>query len=210
MGCAVWLLGTFCQVNAGGSVAAQGVDYERDVQPILAERCIHCHGRDAATRASELRLDVRESALQGGDSGSPAIVPGKPEESELIRRVTCEDEDEVMPPAEDNKRLSAAQVEILKQWISEGANYAAHWAFVPPHKVTLPQPGPTHPVDALVVARLQSLELQPAPRESAHKLCRRLYLDLVGLPPSPQDLDAFDKNGIEATVESLLAQRTIR
>ena len=109
-----------------------------------------------------------------------------------------------MPPAEENKRLSVAQVEILKQWISEGANYAAHWAFVSPEKVALPQSGPTHPVDALVVARLQSLQLQPSPPELAQKLCRRLYLDLIGLPPSPQELDAFEKNGIEATIESLL------
>ncbi|MHB8865955.1 MAG: DUF1549 domain-containing protein, partial [Pirellulaceae bacterium] len=204
-GCRIGLLGLFfCLVDTGLSTWGQAVDYQRDVQPILAERCLHCHGQDAATREGGLRLDVRESVLQGGDSGEPAIVPGEPDESELIRRVTCDDEDEMMPPVEENKRLSDAQVEILKRWINEGANYATHWAFVPPHKVTLPQSGPTHPIDVLVVAKLQSVQLQPAPRELTSKLGRRLYLDLIGLPPSPAELEAFEKNGIEATIESLL------
>ena len=109
-----------------------------------------------------------------------------------------------MPPPEENKQLNDQQVETLRQWISEGANYAAHWAFVLPQKAALPPSGPTHPVDAFVVARLQSLQLQPSPPETAAKLCRRLYLDLIGLPPSPQELDAFEKQGLEATIESLV------
>ena len=163
-----------------------------------------CHGRDTAALQAGLRLDVRERALQGGESGTPAIVPGKPEESELLRRVAADDAGEVMPPEEENKRLDEKQVETLRQWILEGANYAAHWAFVPPEKVATPPSGPAHPVDAFVAARLQSLTLQPAPREKADKLCRRLYLDLVGLPPSPQELEAFEKQGMEATIEALL------
>ncbi len=187
------------------SVRAESVDYQRDVQPILAERCLHCHGQDAATRQGGLRLDERAAAFVGGDSGTPAIVPGEPDESELIRRVTSDDEGEVMPPADEKKQLDGAQVEVLRQWITEGAHYAVHWAFVAPRKVTLPASGPAHGVDALVAARLQSLGLQPAARESARKLCRRLYLDLIGLPPSPAELAAFEQQGIEATIDTLLA-----
>ncbi len=187
------------------AVEAQPVDYQRDVQPILAEYCAHCHGVDEATREGGLRLDTREAALRGGDSESSAIVPGKPDESELIRRVTCQDDDEVMPPAEQDKRLNAEQIELLKRWITEGANYSAHWAFVPPSKVTLPASGPTHPVDAIVEARVRAEGLEPAVRAESHKLCRRLYLDLIGLPPSAQELDAFDQQGLDATIEKLLA-----
>ena len=122
---------------------AQTVDFQRDVQPILAEYCTALSRRGRG-HAGGLRLDVRESALAAA-TPDPAIVPGKPEESELIRRVTCEDDDEVMPPAEQNKRLSAAQVEVLKQWISEGANYAAHWAFVAPEQAAVAEAGADPP-----------------------------------------------------------------
>lgn len=185
------------------AAAAETVDYLRDVQPILAERCFHCHGQDTETQQSGLRLDLREAALQGGDSGVPAIVPGKPEESELLRRVTSEDEFEVMPPEEENKPLDQRQIETLRQWIREGAPYATHWAFVPPRKPAIPS-GPAHPIDALVAAGLQSLGLQPSPPETSAKLCRRLYLDLIGLPPSPEELETFEKQGLAATIETLL------
>ncbi len=207
--CTVWFLGLCSVLADDASAGAPAVDYQRDVQPILAERCFHCHGRDAATREGGLRLDLRESALEGGDSGSPAIVPDKPEESELIRRVTCDDEDEAMPPAEEDKRLSDAQVEIFKKWISAGAHYSVHWAFVPPQKILLPPSGSSHPVDALVAARLLSLQLQPAPPESPHKLCRRLYLDLIGLPPSPQELEAFEREWHRSHHRITAAKRAI-
>lgn len=190
--------------SAETSPAAPPVDFQRQVQPILAEHCIACHGADNADRKSGLRLDVRPDALKGGESGSPAIVPGQPEESELFRRVTSDDPEIVMPPKEHAKTLSAQQIDILKQWISEGANYAAHWAFIPPAKLPLPNVGTKQPIDAFVAARLQKDSLQPAARATDSALCRRIYLDLTGLPPSPAELSAFEKNGADATIDALL------
>ena len=202
-----------CRAAVGGlllllSVAltaqAQTVDFERDIRPLLAEHCAQCHGTDEGTRKAGLRLDLRDNALKGGDSGDPAIVPGKPEMSELIRRITTPDTGELMPPPKEQKPLTAAQIDTFKKWVAEGAKYSAHWAFVPPQKVQLPAVGAPHPVDAFIAARLKTLQLTPAPPAASATLGRRLYLDLIGLPPSPQELDAFEKNGFAATVDTLL------
>jgi mono/diheme cytochrome c family protein len=190
------------------SAAAQAespVDFQREVQPIFAEHCALCHGVDEGDRQANLRLDVREAALKGGDSGMPAIVPGKPADSELVRRITAADEAMRMPPPSHEKPLSASQIETLKRWIAEGANYESHWAFVPPRKAPLPSGGPAHPVDAFVAAKLQEMGLLPSPPADSAQLCRRLYLDLIGLPPAPQELKDFEQVGYEATVEKLLA-----
>jgi len=186
-------------------VASAEVDFPREVQPILAEHCWHCHGTDAEDRQSELRLDLRDSALQGGESGTAAIVPGKPEESELIKRVMTHDPDTIMPPPSQKKPVSQAQIQTLKQWITEGAKYEAHWAFTPPVKAPLPGAGVQHPIDAFVLDRLNREQLAPSPRASSHTICRRLFLDLIGLPPSPQELAAFEIDGLEATTKRLLA-----
>ena len=164
-----------------------------------------CHGVDADDRQANLRLDLREAALQGGDSGTPAIVPGKPDESELVRRIASPDKDVVMPPSRHQKPLSAGQIETLKRWIAEGANYESHWAFVPPQKAALPAVGATHPVDAFVAAKIQQMGLTPSPPSPSAQLCRRLYLDLIGLPPSPEELQQFEQRGYEATVDMLLS-----
>jgi hypothetical protein len=185
-------------------VLAAEVDFQRDVQTILAEHCAGCHGPDAEARQAGLRLDVRELALRGGDSGAPAIVPHKPEESALVQRVTSADPDRIMPPAEHNKPLSADQIALLRQWIGEGANYSTHWAFVAPKKAALPASGPAHPVDALISARLQTLGLALSPPAPATTLARRLYLDVIGLPPSPEEVAAFERDGFDATLEALL------
>ncbi len=181
------------------------VDFQRDIQPILAEHCLQCHGVDAKERKSDLRLDLREPALKGGESGIAAIVPGKLDESELIRRITTPDADAIMPPPGHQKPLSDKQIQTIKQWITEGAKFEAHWAFTPPVKAKLPEVGTTHPVDAFVRDRLQREQLAPSPRATNAVLCRRVYLDLIGLPPSPQELAAFEQNGFEATVKTLLA-----
>jgi mono/diheme cytochrome c family protein len=195
-----------CWALAGIDLArAQRIDFQRDVQPVLAEHCAGCHGPDAAARQAGLRLDQRDMAERGGDSGRPAIVPGKPEESELVRRVTATDSEIVMPPPHANKPLAAAQIELLTQWIREGADYARHWAFVPPRKAPLPADGPAHPVDALVVSRLRQMGMQPSPPAPTNALVRRLYLDLIGLPPSPQEVEAFEREGLAVTLEALLA-----
>ena len=182
------------------------VNFTKHVAPILAEHCTHCHGRDAETRQGGLRLDLRDSAVVGGDSGQPAIVVGKPAESEMIRRIRSTDHDEVMPPPHENKPLSPDKRAILEAWITQGAEYARHWAFERPRK-TSPPPvaGVTQPIDAFVRANLAAENLAPAPRADDATLCRRLHLDIVGLPPSPADLEAFTRDGYEQTVNRLLA-----
>lgn len=197
------LLGLVCLFT--GRTALAEVDYLRDVQPILAEHCWHCHGTDAADRKAGLRLDQRDSSLKGGESGTAAIVPGKPDESELIKRLITDDENLVMPPPSQKKPVSAAHLATLKQWIAEGAKFEAHWAFTPPVKAALPQVGATNAIDAFVLDRLKRENLTPSPRASNHTLCRRLYLDLIGLPPSPQELAEFEKDGFDATVAKLMA-----
>jgi hypothetical protein len=190
---------------SSGLRAAPPVDFQTDVLPILSEHCTLCHGVDANQRQGGLRLDQREAALQGGDSGTPAIVPGKPDDSELVRRITSTDEDQMMPPPSHKKPLSATQIESLRQWLADGAAYQSHWAFVPPRKAPLPEADTPHPVDAWVLARLRERAMPPSPEAPAWALCRRLYLDLIGLPPSPEELKEFDQRGFEATVDALLA-----
>ncbi|MFM8435111.1 MAG: DUF1549 domain-containing protein, partial [Planctomycetia bacterium] len=189
-----------------GPAAAAGPDFQRDIQPILAEHCAHCHGIDETTRQGGLRLDIRQNALEGGDSGSPAIVPGNPEESELVARIRSTDRDVIMPPPREKKPLSDAQKALLEAWIADGAGYHPHWSFVPPKKAVVPAvAGAANPIDAFVGERLAAKQMEPAPPADAATLCRRLYLDLVGLPPSPDDIAAFEREGYEKTVEKLLA-----
>ncbi|HVW37863.1 MAG TPA: c-type cytochrome domain-containing protein, partial [Pirellulales bacterium] len=135
-------------IVAHAAASAAPVDFQRDVQPLFAEHCAECHGVDAANRKSGLRLDVREDALKGGDSGAAAIVPTKPDESELIRRITSTDPESIMPPPSHNKPLSAKDIEVLRQWVADGAQYASHWAFTPPVKASVPNVGAPHPIDA--------------------------------------------------------------
>ncbi|HWB09553.1 MAG TPA: PSD1 and planctomycete cytochrome C domain-containing protein [Pirellulales bacterium] len=202
--CCLLLTGIFL-VACTSAEAALPADFQRDVQPILAEHCAQCHGVDAAERKSGLRLDVRDGALKGGDSAAPAIVPGQPEQGELVRRITSADPDEVMPPPSYNKPLSVGEVDTLKRWIAEGANYESHWAFTPPKKADLPDVGANNPVDAFVVARLKERGLALSPQATPAALGRRVYLDLIGLPPSPRELAAFEQEPFEAAVDGLLA-----
>ena len=180
------------------------IDYQRDVQPIFAEHCAQCHGVDEKTREAEFRLDIAEIALKGGESGKPAIVPGKPDASELIRRIVAQEADTIMPPPEHNKPLSAAQIDTLRQWISEGARFEKHWSFTAPQKVNLPKGAEGNPVDAFATAKLAAEGLNLSEPASSAVLCRRIYLDLIGLPPSPTELAEFASQGIETTIEKLL------
>ena len=203
--------GTFVAVTLIAALvplAAMGdaPDFQRDVQPILAEHCAHCHGIDPATREGGLRLDIRDQALAGGDSGQPAIVPGKPEASELVARIHATDPDVIMPPPREKKPLSEEQKRVLEAWIASGAGYHPHWAFVPPQKAPVPAvAGAAGPIDAFVRDHLDRKRIEPAPPADPATLCRRLYLDLVGLPPSPDDLAEFERYGYEKTVDKLLA-----
>ena len=199
----LWLAAVSC---CGSSLSAVAdVDFQRDVQPILAEHCWQCHGIDANERKAGLRLDLSDHALKGGESGTPAIVPGRPDDSELIRRITALDAVVVMPPPDQQKPLSEVQKKTLAQWIKEGAEFQAHWSFTPPEKAVLPDVGTDHPIDAFVMDRLKKEQIVASPRAADSALCRRIYLDLIGLPPSPKELELFEQQGLEATVQTLMS-----
>ncbi|MGL5095942.1 MAG: DUF1549 domain-containing protein, partial [Planctomycetia bacterium] len=181
--------------TATAALAAEpdkALDFQRDVLPILAEKCFQCHGPDPMTREAGLRLDVRAGATDKLESGAVAVVAGKPKESELWSRIRSTDAEHVMPPPRFGDRLTATQVAVLERWIDAGAPYAGHWAFTPPVKPTVPAGNDVgHPIDRLVAARLKRENLTPAPPAVAEILCRRLHLDVVGLTPTPAAVDAF-------------------
>jgi hypothetical protein len=170
----------------------QGIDFARDVRPILANRCFRCHGPDDSTREAGLRLDLRDESIRELASGARAIVPGRPWESALVARITSTDPDAVMPPPETKARLTDAEIRILGEWIAAGAEERPHWAFIAPVRPPLP-PGETavNPIDRFVHARLRAEGLVPAPPADPATLCRRVHLDLVGLPPTPAEVEAF-------------------
>ncbi len=170
-------------------------DFNRDVRPILSAHCFKCHGPDAKARQAGLRLDQRAGATATLDSGATAVVPGKPDDSELVRRVFAADEGVRMPPAAVNKPLTPAQMQVLRRWIARGADYQPHWAFVPPTQPRLPKvkqaDWPKNAIDYYVLARLEAAGLSPSPPADPYTLVRRLYLDLIGLPPTPEEVDQF-------------------
>ena len=184
-----WLLGA---VPHGTDPAP---DFNRDIRPILSDTCFACHGPDDAKRKAGLRLDRSENALQGGKSGRPAIVAGKLDASELVRRIVSADPEAVMPPPDSGRKITAAQIEMLKRWVADGGRYAAHWAFVPPVAPTPPPVRQTHwvrsPLDQFVLAQLERNGQQPRPEAERATLLRRAALDLTGLPPTLDELDAF-------------------
>ncbi|HET6246798.1 MAG TPA: PSD1 and planctomycete cytochrome C domain-containing protein [Tepidisphaeraceae bacterium] len=193
---------------------AADISYSRDVRPVLAANCFSCHGQDVDKRKGELRLDDREIATHPAKGGLVAIVAGKPDDSELVKRITAANEDDRMPPAKSGKKpLSSEQIATLKQWIADGAKYESHWAFTPPVRPELPAVKDSawvrNPIDRFVLARLEKEGLRPSPEADKTTLLRRLSLDLIGLPPTIAEVDAFlaDKSpaAYEKQVDRLLA-----
>ena len=184
---------------AGTPLAGAGAgaaDFNREVRPILADKCYACHGPDAKSLEGKLRLDLRASATAPAESGATAIVPGRPEKSALIERIESTDKDERMPPPKSHKTLHAAEKAVLKRWIEAGAPYEKHWAFVPPVRPPVPEIRNSqfvvrNSLDAFIIARLQRADLAPAPEAERERLLRRVTFDLTGLPPTPEELDAF-------------------
>ncbi len=194
--------------------AAEPPSFERDVRPILSRYCFKCHGPDEEQRQSGLRLDVRDAAIKPSDSGKVAIAPSKPDASELIRRINLPDgSEEKMPPASTKFELTAEQREILKRWIASGAEYRPHWAFVAPKRPAIPKvrdaSWPRNGIDHFVLARLEAGGLNPSPQADRHTLARRVFLDLIGVPPTPTEADEFvndaSPDAYERLVDRLLA-----
>ena len=184
-----------------------GPSFARAVQPILADHCFTCHGPDPAARKAGLRLDSPAGWLDERPGGA-AIVPGRPEISPLIARVRAAD-DERMPPPEHGRALTAAEAATLASWVEHGARWEPHWAYAPFLFVEPPLHDARHPIDRFVLAELERRELAPAPAAARSTLCRRLYLDLVGLSPTPAELDRFladeRPDAYERLVDELLA-----
>ncbi len=208
---------------AAGAIAAlgdqsggAGVDFLGEVRPVLASHCFKCHGPDEKARKGGLRLDQRDAVLKPAKSGKAAVVAGKPDESELIKRLGSVDPDEVMPPPATKHALTVAQKELLRRWVTEGADFKPHWAFVRPIRPAVPQVAASrspvrNPIDNFIRARLAKEGLEASAEVDRVTLVRRVYLDLIGLPPSPENVDAFvadpSPEAYESLVDGLLASR---
>jgi len=177
-------------VGSSPLLAEEPIVYNRDIRPILAEYCFSCHGPDSASRKADLRLDRADMAMS-----SKAIVPGKPDASAVVERIHSQDPDAMMPPPATKKVLSDRQKALLVRWIASGAEYQAHWSFIPPVRPEVPQVKQSdwvrNPIDAFVLARLEAVGLTPAPEANRPTLVRRLSLDLTGLPPRPDVVESF-------------------
>ena len=221
-----------CVLAATRLFADDAPDFSRDVRPILSQHCFKCHGPDDKARKGGLRLDIRDSATKEAKSGAVALVPGQPDKSELVARIFSTDEDELMPPPSTKRTLTPEQKDTLRRWVAAGAEYQQHWAFVKPKQAKVPdvsaqlsvlsaQSKPhvqseklstehwalsTNPIDAFILKRLLEANLAPSPEADPATLCRRIYLDLVGIPPTPAEQDDFLKSAIrnrQSAIETL-------
>ena len=192
----VFIVGIFALgvIAVHGESASIPVDFQREVRPILSDNCFACHGPDASTRLANLRLDTREGAFSHRDNGTP-IVPGDPDASLIIKRLTHPQEALRMPPVHSRKSLTEEQIRTIQNWITQGADWSEHWAFRAPTEPTLPavkkETWVRNPVDRFVLARLEAKGLSPAPEADRWTLARRVALDLTGLPPEPEIVKQF-------------------
>jgi len=201
-----------CLLVSAPFIAAEAeVDFRRDIMPILSDNCLECHGPDEEAREADLRLDTPAGAFTDL-FGSTPIVPGNPDESEVIYRITTRDRDERMPPADAKKHFTDEDAELLRQWIEQGAAYDEHWAWQVPQKAPLPFPD-QHPIDAWINHRLATDDLAALPTASPRTLVRRIFLDVIGLPPSPAEIGTFlaaytgnPSTAIDSLIDDLLAR----
>jgi len=203
-------IGRAAESSAPAAPAGSGakVEYNRDVRAILSDNCFACHGPDDAKRKGKFRLDQRDSAIAKG-----AILPGKPGDSTLVTRILTGDADDTMPPLESHKTLTAAQKDVLKRWVAQGAEYEPHWAFIAPVRPPVPQVKTArwvrNPIDAFILHELESKQITPSPQADKRTLLRRVCLDLTGLPPTPAEVESFVNDpapdAYEQQVDRLLA-----
>lgn len=190
-------------------LGGQRVEFNRDIRPILADNCFACHGPDKNQRKANLRLDREEDAL-ADRGGYQAIAPGKPDKSELFHRVTAENVKERMPPAKSGKKLTPTQIELMRRWIEQGSKWEKHWSLLPPRRAELPKVSnrswPINAIDRFILARLEQESLQLSPEADRRTLLRRLSFDLTGLPPTPEQGDAFQADTATDAYEKLVDQ----
>jgi hypothetical protein len=196
-----------CLPGLAGAQPALKVEFNRDIRPILSDKCFQCHGPDGAHRKAKLRLDT--------DAGLKVIAKGKPHESDLFERITTDDADKRMPPKKSGKTLTKAETDLIRRWIEQGAEYQLHWSFAPPKRPTIPKlagrasDGVRNPIDAFILARFHVENLKPSPEADKTTLIRRLHFDLLGLPPSPAQVEKFIKDtradAYERLVDDLLS-----
>ncbi|MDA1015398.1 MAG: PSD1 and planctomycete cytochrome C domain-containing protein [Planctomycetota bacterium] len=192
------------------SHADEPLNFNRDIRPILSENCFYCHGQDAKKRKAELRLDLRDVAVKSG-----AIVPKQTAKSPLVERINSRDPEMVMPPPSSNRRLTPQQKQLLERWIAEGAEYSTHWAYItpvrPPEPVVKQTAWDRNPIDRFVLAKLEAEGLAPSPEADRATLIKRLSIDLTGLPPTPEAVDAFisdtGSRAYEKVVDRLLRSK---
>ncbi len=199
-----WFLTSFVSGTLRGE--DDPVSYNRDIRPILASRCLACHGPDEEQRKADLRFDTNEAVADNG-----VIKPGKADESELLARITSTDPDTQMPPAASKKpALTAEEIALIRRWVNQGAKYDQHWAFVPPARPAIPavkqQDWPQGDIDRFVLAKLESQGLAPSPAADARTLVRRLSFDLRGLPPTAEEVAQFERDPSPAAWEKLVDQ----
>jgi len=200
-------------VSSLNGLAEEKIDFNRDIRPLISNSCIACHGPDDKERKADLRLDTIDGALVDL-GGYAALVPGKPEQSEMLLRILSEDEEEVMPPPKKGKRFTPEQADLIRRWIAQGGKYDRHWSYNPPVKHEPPSAAdaawPVNEVDRFLFARLEKEGLEPSPEADRHILARRLSVDLTGLPPSWSEVEAFvadiSPDAYEKYVAALLAK----
>ena len=207
---AVWLLAdsAFSQNLVESNKTTTQVSFNQHIRPILAVHCFPCHGPDDEQRQVDLRVDQRHSLI-----GAGVLSPGDADSSELIRRVESADADEVMPPTSVEHQLTRTQKQLLRQWVEQGAKYETHWAFAKPVAATPPEPATQelanwiqNPIDNFVLAKLIAAGLKPSPKADSYTLVRRLYLDLIGLPPTPEEADRFVNGNSKTIIKDTIAQ----
>lgn len=203
-----------CLLLLSAAAAAQTVEFNRDIRPILSDKCFTCHGPDAANRKTKLRFDTESGAKIELAKGRLAIVPGHPEQSEMYRRITTDHKIQRMPPAYmGGEKLAGREIDLIRRWIEQGAQWQPHWSFLPPVKKPLPdvraREWPRNPIDHFVLARLEQEGLSASPEAPPETLLRRVTLDLTGLPPTPGELRDFLRDpspaAYERVVDRLLA-----
>ena len=212
--CRCILVSSMIAALSAVSHADDAIQFNRDIRPIMLDTCFACHGPDSAARKAELRMDKRDAAIEHG-----AFIPGKPDESEMIRRILSNDPEEIMPPPEIKKPLSDAQKKLLVDWVQSGAKYQQHWSYMAPVRTEVPPVPdslqnshanwPKNPIDHFVLSKLVENKLTPAAEADRHALARRVSLDITGLPPTAEQLDSFvgdvSPEAYENYVDRLLA-----